>query len=176
MFNILIFIWKLIRLFHTAVHLCRISVQISWWTGTQHTFQKLVTCNSKPIIVTLKKVQELKRILIKNELIFLKLSRFSSESFLPFRKEMAVLFLKLQTWNSNSFVLFDLYSGAGRGSRMHFMRLLLALTSPLLLAWCASLLWMILDGHKLRPKFLLIFGAHRCTKSKVHNCREVEQK
>lgn len=89
---------------------------------------------------------------------------------------MAVLFLKLQTWNSNSFVLFDLYSGAGRGSRMHFMRLLLALTSPFLLAWCASLLWMILDGHKLRPKFLLIFGAHRCTKSKVHNCRKVEQK
>ena len=35
---------------------------------------------------------------------------------------------------------------------------------------------MILDGHKLRPKFLLIFGAHRCTKSKVHSCREVEQK
>ena len=89
---------------------------------------------------------------------------------------MAVLFLKLQTWNSNSFVLFDLYSGAGRGSRMHFMRLLLALTSPFLLAWCASLLWMILDGHKLRPKFLLIFGAHRCTKSKVHYCRKVEQK
>ena len=59
---------------------------------------------------------------------------------------------------------------------MHFMRLLLALTSPFLLAWCASLLWMILDGHKLRPKFLLIFGAHRCTKSKVHSCREVEQK
>ena len=86
---------------------------------------------------------------------------------------MAVLFLKLQTWNSNSFVLFDLYSGAGRGSRMHFMRLLLALTSPFLLAWCASLLWMILDGHKLRPKFLLIFGAHRCTKSKVHNCRMI---
>ena len=56
------------------------------------------------------------------------------------------------------------------------MRLLLALTSPFLLAWCASLLWMILDGHKLRPKFLLIFGAHRCTKSKVHSCREVEQK
>ena len=59
---------------------------------------------------------------------------------------------------------------------MHFMRLLLALTSPFLLAWCASLLWMILDGHKLRPKFLLIFGAHRCTKSKVHSCGEVDQK